>query len=97
MMLFELGKPNISGAAPIKGGRKISNQRVTVVLEMMFSLQECGSFSRTQLMSHLNISRSTFFRALSDLRCYLQEHRPYLELYLDPQNETYVFVDPRKG
>jgi len=68
----------------------MTNQRVGVVLEMMFSLQENGSFSKTAIMSQLNISRSTFFRSLSDLRCYLQEQRPYLELFLNPDDETYV-------
>ena len=92
-MVFELGNPKSRGAAFKKGGNKISNQRVTVVLEMMFSLHEKGSFSRSELLSSLNISRSTFFRALSDVRCYLQEHRPYLELSLDLGKDAYALID----
>lgn len=68
----------------------MTNQRVNVVLDMVFSLQENGFFSRKMILEHLNISRSTFFRALSDLRCYLQEQRPYLELELDSERDVYV-------
>ena len=93
-MVFELGNPKSSSAVFKKGGSKISNQRITVVLEMMFSLQEKGSFSRDELLSGLHISRSTFFRALSDVRCYLQEHRPYLELSLDLGKDAYALIDP---
>ena len=68
----------------------MTNQRVNVVLDMVFSLQENGFFSRKMIIERLNISRSTFFRALSDLRCYLQEQRPYLELELDSERDVYV-------
>lgn len=97
MMSFELGKFQTSRPASKKvGGRSISNQRVSVVLEMVFSLQEKGSFSKDDIMSHLGISRSTFFRSLSDVRCYLQEHRPYLEITLDEDKDSYVILDPSK-
>lgn len=61
---------------------------------MMFSLQEKGSFTRASVINKLGISRSTFFRALSDLRCYLLERRPYLELTLDPEHDAYQLEKP---
>ncbi len=94
MMLFEPSETRTSSAARKKGGRPISNQRVNVVLEMMFSLQENGSFSKTAIMNQLGISRSTFFRSLSDLRCYLQERRPYMELCLDTDRDMYMLLQP---
>ena len=93
-MVFELGNSKVSRPASKQGGRNISNQRVSVVLEMVFSLQEKGSFSKEDIMSRLGISRSTFFRSLSDVRCYLQEHRPYLELSLDMEKENYILLEP---
>ena len=57
---------------------------------MVFSLQEKGNFSRMAIIEKLGISRSTFFRTLSDLRCYLQEQRPYLELVTDTEKDVYV-------
>ena len=67
----------------------MKNQRAAVVLEMVFSLQEKGSFAEADIMDGLGISRSTFFRSLSDLRCYLQEQRPYMEIAYDSKKGTY--------
>ena len=63
--------------------------RTTVVLKMAFSLMEGKGFSEASIRDELNISRSTFFRSLSDLRCYLMEHRPYQELQYDDATKMY--------
>ena len=70
----------------------MKNLRATVVLEMVFAIQEKGYFSEDEIVDETGVSRSTFFRCLSDLRCYLQEHRPYMEIVHDPKKETYVLV-----
>ena len=68
----------------------MSSQRVNVVLEMVFDLQEKGYFCKSEIQERFNISRSTFFRSLSDLRCFLLEQRPYIDLEFDPEKDTYV-------
>ena len=64
--------------------------RTTVVLKMAFSLIEENGFSEASIRDELNIPRSTFFRSLSDLRCFLMELRPYQELKYDEKKKTYT-------
>ena len=59
---------------------------------MLFLLTEKKTIKMEEVMDDLEVSRSSFFRALSDFRCYLQEHRPYLELLYDEEKETYSLV-----
>lgn len=63
--------------------------RTTVVLKMAFSLMEGKNFSEASIRDELNISRSTFFRSLSDLRCFLMECRPFQEIKYDEKLKTY--------
>ena len=70
----------------------MKNQRTSVVMEMVFSLQEKGSFTESGITSELGISRSTFFRSLSDFRCYLQERRPWLEVEFDSDKGNYTYA-----
>ena len=72
----------------------MKNQRALVVMEMIFSLYENGSFSECDIEMDLNISRSTFYRSLSDLRCFLQERRPYVEVVYDAERQVYAFHSP---
>lgn len=67
----------------------MKNRRTEVVLEMMVSLWSKGSFKEGPIKEELSVSRSTFFRGLSDLRCYLAEHRPYVELIYDEEKGAY--------
>ena len=70
----------------------MKNQRTSVVMEMVFSLQEKGYFTESEITSELGISRSTFFRSLSDLRCYLMERKPWLEVDFDSSKGTYRYA-----
>lgn len=72
----------------------MKNQRAAVVLEMVFALQEKGHFTEAGIISELRISRSTFFRCLSDLRCYLQERRPFEEIVYDDTKGVYRLEKP---
>ena len=72
----------------------MKSNRAAVVLEMAFRLQEAGFFDETSLRDNLNISRSTFYRSLSDFRCYLIERRPDIELAFSSKKNAYYF---RKG
>ena len=67
----------------------MKTQRSAIVLHMHYLLIERGFFKENQIRSDLNISRSTFFRALSDFRCYLAENRPSEELLYDSENDSY--------
>ena len=68
------------------------NVRAAIVLHMFFALQEKGSFTEKETMEELDISRSTFFRALSDFRCYLMEHRSWESLEFDSEKNNYYLV-----
>ena len=70
----------------------MKNQRASVVMEMVFSLQEKGYFTELEITSELEISRSTFFRSLSDLRCFLMERRPWLEIDFDSGDGVYRYT-----
>lgn len=90
MRPFELGgKPRQAALPLLIGVAKMKKLRATVVLEMAFSLHDKGSFTEQEIRDETEASRSTFFRCLSDLRCYLQEHRPYAEIVFDSQNGVY--------
>lgn len=69
----------------------MKSNRAAVVLEMAFRLQEAGFFDETSLRDNLNISRSTFYRSLSDFRCYLIERRPDIELAFSSKKNAYYF------
>ena len=67
----------------------MKNKRAYVVLEMFFLTQEKGYFSEAMIVKNLGVSRSTFFKSLSEFRCYLQECRPYYELVYDKEKNVY--------
>lgn len=58
----------------------MKSKRPAISLHMLFTLLERKSFTAEQIMDDLGISRSSFFRALSDFRCYLQEYHPGYEI-----------------
>ena len=70
----------------------MKSKRSYISLHMLFLLTEKKTIKMEEVMDDLEVSRSSFFRALSDFRCYLQEHRPYLELLYDEEKETYSLV-----
>ena len=70
----------------------MKSKRSYISLHMLFLLTEKKAIKMEEVMDDLEVSRSSFFRALSDFRCYLQEHRPYLELLYDEEKETYSLV-----
>lgn len=67
----------------------MKSKRPAIGLHMVFLLTEQKSFSAEKVMEDLDISRSSFFRALSDFRCYLQEFRPEIDLVLDEKKGVY--------
>ncbi len=69
--------------------------RPNIVLYMCYTLQERGYFTEEGICADLRISRSTFFRALSDFRCFEQEYRPFEELCFDPISRKYEVRDIR--
>jgi len=60
---------------------------------MSFCLLTKGEFTEKEVVEEFGTSRASFFRALSEFRCYLLEHRPWLELVFDAQNRSYRLVD----
>jgi len=75
---------------------KMKTNRPTVVLHMAFQITDKGSFQEKQVCTDLAISRSSFFRALSEFRCYLQEHQPWYDLVFDSKDDCYRVTDLRK-
>ena len=67
----------------------MKSKRPAIGLHMAFLLMEQKSFTAEKVMEDLDISRSSFFRALSDFRCYLQEFRPEIDLVLDEKKGVY--------
>ena len=67
----------------------MKSKRSYISLHMLFLLTEKKHMTIEEVLDDLEISRSSFFRALSDFRCYLQEHRPYLELLQDGEQGRY--------
>ena len=70
----------------------MKNIRAAIVLHMLYEILDKGFFSEPSVMEALNISRSTFFRALSDYRCYLLEHRPWEEIEFNSVKQEYRLV-----
>jgi len=71
----------------------MKTNRALIALHMLFCLQEKGCFSEEQIKDELDVSRSSFFRAISEFRCYLQEYKPYLELIYDEEKGRYRLVE----
>ena len=67
----------------------MKSRRPATSLHMLFALMDHGSFSEEEIMRDLELSRPSFFRALSDFRCYLQEYRPSEELCFDKETKRY--------
>ena len=67
----------------------MKSKRPATSLHMLFRLLDGGSFTEAEIIDVLGLSRPSFFRALSDFRCYLQEHRPQEELVYDKTNKRY--------
>ena len=74
----------------------MKNIRAAIVLYMSFAIRERGLFSENEVISALNISRSSFFRALSDFRCYLMEYRPWESVEFDSDKMNYYLLDESK-
>ncbi|MBO4540704.1 MAG: hypothetical protein J5736_01845 [Bacilli bacterium] len=54
--------------------------RTYTLLLMLYHLLDDGKFTEEQICSELSLSRASFYRAVNDFRCFLQEHRPWQEL-----------------
>lgn len=70
----------------------MKSTRPAISIHMAFLLIDNQRFFAQEVMDDLNISRSSFFRALSDFRCYLQEHRPSATLDYDEEQGFYRLV-----
>ena len=75
----------------------MKSKRPAISLHMLFQLLDKKAFSAEDVMSELNISRSSFFRALSDFRCYLQEYHPELDLCFDAEKNRYYLYQYKTG
>ena len=64
--------------------------RTGTALLMAFLLNERGYFTEEEIIGETGVAPSSFFLALSDFRCFLQEHRSYLELVFDRAKKQYV-------
>lgn len=64
--------------------------RAGTALLMAFLLEEKGYFTEEEIVEETGVAPSSFFLSLSDFRCFLQEHRPYLELVFDRAKRHYV-------
>ncbi len=67
----------------------MSNRRSYIHFSLVFRLLEKGAFTKHEVMANGSISQSTFDRAVSDLRCYLMEFRPWQELVYDRAQKRY--------
>ena len=67
----------------------MKSKRSAISLHMLFRLMEKKCFTAEKIMEDLDISRSSFFRALSDFRCYLLEYHPDIELEFDGEKNVY--------
>lgn len=59
---------------------------------MLFCLIDRGFFTEQEIIDAFGLSRPSFFRALSDFRCYLQEYRPQTELVYDKVSKRYRLI-----
>jgi hypothetical protein len=73
--------------------KPMKTNRASLVLHMSFCLLAKGGFTEKEVIEEFGASRASFFRALSEFRCYLLEHRPWLELVFDAQTRSYRLVD----
>ena len=67
----------------------MKNHRATIVLYMHYALNEKGRFTEDEVRAALDISRSSFFRGLSDFRCFLQENRQWENLVYNSRSKYY--------
>lgn len=61
----------------------MKTNRTYALLMMLYRLEEEGFFLEEKICIDLGISRASFYRALNDFRCFLQEYRPWQELKAD--------------
>ena len=66
--------------------------RIETALLMYHLLNTQGSFSREDIMSKLEISKSSFNRAISDFRCYLMDIEPDKELIYLQDTSVYRII-----
>ncbi|MCR5491096.1 MAG: hypothetical protein K6F32_03080 [Bacilli bacterium] len=71
----------------------MKTNRAVIILHMLFCLREKGVFTEKQIIEDLAISRSSFFRAISEFRCYLQEFKPWYELASNEKKGGYVLIE----
>ena len=67
----------------------MKNHRATIVLYMHYALFEKGRFTEEEVRAALDISRSSFFRGLSDFRCFLAENRQWENLVYNSRSKYY--------
>ena len=70
--------------------------KAATALHMLFLLLDHGRFTEEEVCCELNLARATFFRALSEFRCYLTEHRYWQELQFNAKEKYYYLKDQSK-
>lgn len=66
--------------------------RIQIVLIMAMLLNKRGSFTEADVYNEIDISKSSFNRAISDYRSFLIEHNNGLDLMFDGRNKCYRLV-----
>ena len=75
----------------------MGNRRSYIHFSLVFRLLEKGAFTKNEVMTSGSVSQSTFDRAVSDLRCYLMEFRPWQELVYDRAEKRYFLETINNG
>jgi len=73
----------------------MKTSHVETVLYLYDVLLSGGSISIGETMTEREISRATFKRYLSDIRCFLCEYHPEISLDYRPNDKTYRFEKSR--
>jgi len=71
----------------------MKTSHVETVLYLYDVLLAGGSVSIGETMTEREISRATFKRYLSDIRCFLCEYHPNLSLIYEVKKKVYIFQD----
>lgn len=70
----------------------MKTKRISIALHMLFLALNKGGFSHDEIRQVYTCSRASLYRALSDVRCYLQEQCPYFELVFVAETNDYRLI-----
>jgi len=88
-MMLPMGNPDPGQQRRTKMG----NQRTSLCIAILFALHEKGCFRKEDILLNHLVSQRTYDRAISDLRCYLAEYRPWLSLSFDRKTGWFTLIN----